>query len=97
MIKAYIHDGSIYMEPHFLAESEIKEYMAGWQKAVFPEAKRIGADHFIYATQTYWRDELVRIDLYQVPLDDREFNKRVSNLLEKEDAIIKAWHKGTAY
>ena len=97
MIKAYIHDGSIYMEPHFLTESEIKGYMAGWKEAVFPEAKRIAADHFIYATQTYEDDKLVRIDLYQVPLDDQEFNKRTANLLKQEDAIIKAWHKGTAY
>ena len=97
MIKAYVHDGSIYLNPQYINQFSIERYIREWKEMHLPMAKEADADHYIYLTKTYHDDEFCEIDFYGVPLSDEEFNKRVSNLLSTKDAYIGAWHKGTNY
>ena len=98
MIKAFIHDGRILLTPHYLDSlKDVEKYVKDWKTAVFPTAKSINADHFIYAVKKYDDDsgEMIELHLHQTPLDDGEFLKRTKNITG--DCFVGAWHKGTAY
>lgn len=102
-IKAWVHDGSLYMWPHYLWDVDVEKYIADWRESVFQQAKEKNADHFIYATKTYDEDgNLIEIDLYAEALDDDEFYKRTDaeykSKREKNQFVsFEVFHKGTAY
>lgn len=97
-VKAFVHDGSIYLNTHYIQLSAVEAYIREWKEGLFERAKEIGADHFIYMTKSYAKDgSFERLDLYSVPLTDQQFNERVGNLLMEKDAYVGAWHKGTNY
>lgn len=97
-ITVWIHDGSIYQEPYHIWDTNINAYIAEWREILYPEAKKANADHFIYATKIYdSKDELTELNIYSVPLNDKDFTYRTDNLLREKRAEILAWHKGTSY
>lgn len=96
-VRVFLHNGNIYLNPRHILESQVEQYIKDWKESIFQEAKRIAADHFIYATKTYADNVLDRLDLYQVALDDEDFTRRTDALLATGDHMILAWHKGTAY
>ena len=97
-VKAFVHDGSMYLNTHWVRNSEVESYIREWKEGHFEKAQEIGADHFIYMTKSYDENGVFdQLDLYCVPLTDQQFNERVNNLLAIKDAYIGAWHKGTNY
>lgn len=103
-IKLFVHNGQIYLEPHYILSDQVEKWIKEWRESCFEKAKEINADHFIYATKTYnaVHDYLKQVDLYAIPLSNDEFEKRIKLNDEKamkqcENIWYGVWHKGTAY
>ena len=97
-IKVWINDDRIYQTPHWIYDINVESYIKEWKDILFPECKKVNADHYIYCTKEYDdNDVLQEINIYMTPLDDETFHKRVAVAQKDKRMWVGAWHKGTSY
>ena len=79
-IKYFVHDGSVYLIPHYALPAELPGIINGLREAAVEAMKEAGAAHAVYAVKKYDPESgaLSRVDMYApaVLLDDNDFYSR---------------------
>jgi hypothetical protein len=90
----FCHDESRYIVPQQALVSRIPQIIAEAHAEAMMALKESGKQHVVYATKRHNEaGALSRVDLYCVPLDDAEFDKRTDAAYnEKECDWIGAVH-----
>lgn len=102
-VKLWIHDGRLYMTPHWITEKGIPDGIKYWGDSVKEFAKEKNKKHCVYATKEVDKTgHTVEVNYYAVCLDDDDFFKRTDAVYEDaksrgNNIMIYAFHKGTNY
>ncbi len=96
-ITYYVHNGSIYLFPHYATMKELTAMINELRAAAVEDMNKDGAAHAVYAVKKYDGEDgtLSRVDLYApaVVLDDDDFYSRTdAEAKEHPGCIILALH-----
>ena len=96
-ITYYVHDGAVYLVPHYALPAEIPGIINECREAAVEAMKKAEAAHAVYAVKKYGGEDgaLSRVDLYvpAVLLDDDDFYERTdAEAKEHPGCLILALH-----
>lgn len=96
-IKYFLHDGGMYIVPHYTNASDLAAMLNLAREAAHRDMEEIGADHAIYGVKRYDPETglLSEADIYApaVLLDETEFIKRTdAQAQESPGCYILALH-----
>ena len=87
MIKYFLHDGSVYIVPHYAGATDLHQMIELARRAAVEAMTQACAAHAVYAVKHYDKETglLCEADIYcpAVVLDDDEFYKRTEAEVKK--------------